>query len=173
MTRGGDVEGTASTDMTTGTVKWFDDERGFGFLEPDGGGEPVFCHFSVIAADGCYKKLSDGQKVEFDVHDTPAGLVAANVRRVFEGGTVVTVLCGDAVQVRAMPFRRPNLARMAERMRAYGEVRASDYLVRLRVPPHELTLFDDGRAILKGTGDEAVARDLVARWLGVRIPDPE
>ena len=158
--------------MVTGVVKWFDDERGFGYLEPEGGGEAVFCHFSVILKDGCFKSLADGQKVEFEVFETPAGLVAANVRRVFdESGTVVTVLCANAVQIRAMPYRRPNLAAMAERLRAFGEVRSSDYLVRLRAPPHELTLFDDGRAILKGTDDTSVARGLVAKWLGVRIPE--
>jgi CspA family cold shock protein len=158
--------------MTTGTVKWFDDERGFGFLARDEGGEDVFCHFSVLQRDGCYRKLSEGQKVEFDVCETPDGLVAANVRRVFDsGGKLVTVLCGDAVQVQATPYRRPNLARMAERLRAFGEVRSSDFLVRLRAPPHELTLFDDGRAIVKGTNDENVARSLVTTWLGIRLPE--
>jgi cold shock protein len=158
--------------MVTGIVKWFDDERGFGFLEPDGGGDPVFCHFSVVAVDGCHKKLGDGQKVEFEIFETAAGRVAANVRRVFgTDGYVVTVLCANAVQISAMPYRRPNLERMAERLRAFGEVRANEYLVRLRAPPHELTLFDDGRAIVKGTGDPDVARTLVGTWLGVRVPD--
>ena len=158
--------------MVTGTVKWFDDERGFGYLAQDGGGEDVFCHFSVILKDGCYRTLAEGQGVEFEVFDLPEGLVAGNVRRVFDpGGSLVTVLCGDAVQVRAMPYRRPNLTAMAERLRSFGEVRSSEYLVRLRAPPHELTLFDDGRAIVKGTNDESVARSLVTKWLGVRIPD--
>ncbi len=159
--------------MATGTVKWFDDQRGFGYLAPDGGGEDVFCHFSVIEQDGCHKKLAEGQKVEFDVVDRPEGLFAGNVRRVFDAdtGTVVTVLCGDAVQIWAMPYRRPNLRTMAERLRPFGEVRAGQFVVRLRAPPHELSLFDDGRAILKGTNDEALARSLVAKWLGVRIPD--
>jgi CspA family cold shock protein len=158
--------------MVTGRVKWFDDERGFGYLTREAGGEDVFCHFSVLQRDGCYRKLAEGQKVEFDVCDTPAGLVAANVRRVFDAnGKLVTVLCGDAVQVNAMPYRRPNLATLAERLRGFGDVRQCEYLVRLRAPPHELTLFDDGRAIVKGTSDEAVARSLVTRWLGVRIPE--
>jgi len=160
--------------MVTGTVRWFDDERGFGYLTQDNGGEDVFCHFSVILADGCFRKLAEGQAVEFDVFDSPEGPVAGNVRRVFDSsGSLVTVLCGDAVQVRAFPFRRPNLSAMADRLRPFGEVRLSQFLVRLRAPPYELTLFDDGRAILKGTNEESVARSLVPKWLGIRIVDPE
>ena len=158
--------------MTTGSVKWFDDQRGIGFLSQEGGGEDVFCHFSALVADGCFKTIAEGQKVEFEVYEQPGGLMAANVRRVFDAsGALVTVLCGDAVQIRAMPFRRPNLAVMAERLRAFGEVHLVSFLVRLRAPPHELTLFDDGRAIVKGTNDEAVARSLVTQWLGVRLPE--
>jgi len=52
-------------------------------------------------------------------------------------------------------------------------VRVSEFLVRLLSPPYEMTLFDDGRAIVKGTNQEAVARDLVMKWLGIPIPDPE
>jgi len=160
--------------MVTGTVRWFDEERGFGFLARDEGGEDVFCHFSVIQADGCHRKLAEGQKVEFEIFDLPEGLVAGNVRRVFDSsGSLVTVLCGDAVQVRVSPYRRPNLTRMAERLRPFGEVRVSEFLVRLLSPPYEMTLFDDGRAIPKGTNQESVARDLVMKWFGVRIPDPE
>jgi len=158
--------------MTTGSVKWFDDQRGIGFLSQDGGGEDVFCHFSALVVDGCFKTIAEGQKVEFEVYEQPGGLMAANVRRVFDtSGALVTVLCGDAVQVRAMPFRRPNLSAMAVRLRAFGEVHLASFLVRLRAPPHELTLFDDGRAIVKGTNDEAVARSLVTQWLGVRLPE--
>jgi CspA family cold shock protein len=158
--------------MITGTVRWFDDQRGFGYLAQDDGGEDVFCHFSAILTDGCYKRLAEGQKVEFEAFEQPGGLVAANVRRVFDtSGMLVTVLCGDAVQVRAMPYRRPNLTTMAERLRSFGEVHLAPFLVRLRAPPHELTLFDDGRAIVKGTNDESVARSLVTKWLGVRIPE--
>jgi cold shock CspA family protein len=156
--------------MVTGIVKWFDEERNFGILAQDDGPEDIFCHFSVIHADGCQKALAEGQKVEFELHDLPEGRFAANVRRVFdETGTLVTVLCGDAVQIRAFG-RKPNLKTMAERLRPLGEVRLFEYMVRLRAPPYEMTLFDDGRAILKGTGDEAVARQIATDWLGVRIP---
>ena len=54
------------TQMTTGTVKWFNDAKGFGFITPDGGGEDLFAHFSSIAASG-FKTLTEGQKVSFEV----------------------------------------------------------------------------------------------------------
>ena len=67
--------------MATGTVKWFNDAKGFGFLTQDEGGEDVFCHFSAIIMDG-FKSLSEGQRVEFDVTRGPKGLQAQNVRPV-------------------------------------------------------------------------------------------
>ncbi len=65
--------------MATGTVKWFNDAKGFGFITQDGGGEDVFCHHSAIQADG-FRSLAEGQKVTFDVTRGPKGLQAANVR---------------------------------------------------------------------------------------------
>jgi CspA family cold shock protein len=62
---------------TTGTVKWFDEKKGFGFIEREGGSD-VFVHFKAIASDG-FKTLSDGQAVEFDVEDGQKGPQAANV----------------------------------------------------------------------------------------------
>ena len=65
--------------MATGTVKWFNDSKGFGFITQDSGGDDVFCHHTAIQADG-FRTLAEGQKVTFDVNRGPKGLQAANVR---------------------------------------------------------------------------------------------
>ena len=65
--------------MATGTVKWFNSSKGFGFIAPDGGGEDVFAHFSAIQAQG-FKALAESQKVSFDVTSGPKGKQAANIR---------------------------------------------------------------------------------------------
>jgi CspA family cold shock protein len=65
--------------MATGTVKWFNDAKGFGFITQDGGGEDVFCHHTAIQSEG-FRTLAEGQKVEFEVKKGPKGLQAANVR---------------------------------------------------------------------------------------------
>ena len=65
--------------MASGTVKWFNDAKGFGFITPDGGGADLFAHFSAIQSNG-FKSLAEGQKVEFDVVSGPKGLQAANIK---------------------------------------------------------------------------------------------
>jgi len=65
--------------MATGTVKWFNDAKGFGFIAPDGGGKDVFCHHTAIMTEG-FRTLSEGQKVEFEVEQGNKGPQAANVR---------------------------------------------------------------------------------------------
>ncbi|USW94754.1 cold-shock protein [Pseudomonas proteolytica] len=65
--------------MAIGTVKWFNDSKGFGFITPDGGGEDLFVHFSGIVGTG-YKALTEGQKVEFNVIEGPKGKQAADVK---------------------------------------------------------------------------------------------
>ena len=64
--------------MATGTVKWFNESKGFGFISPEGGGKDVFVHFSAIKADG-FRTLAEGQAVSFDVEDGPKGPQASNV----------------------------------------------------------------------------------------------
>jgi CspA family cold shock protein len=66
-------------DMATGTVKWFNDSKGFGFITPDGGGEDLFAHFSAIQSSG-FKTLKEGQQVEFEVTTGPKGKQASNIR---------------------------------------------------------------------------------------------
>lgn len=65
--------------MTRGTVKWFNETKGFGFISQEGG-EDVFVHFNAIEGDG-FKTLAEGQSVEFEVTRGPKGLQAANVRK--------------------------------------------------------------------------------------------
>ena len=64
--------------MTTGTVKWFNGDKGFGFITPESGPD-VFVHFSAISGDG-YRNLNENDKVEFDLADGPKGPQAQNVR---------------------------------------------------------------------------------------------
>ncbi|MCC8986324.1 MAG: cold-shock protein [Candidatus Contendobacter sp.] len=65
--------------MSIGTVKWFNEAKGFGFISPEGGGEDLFAHFSAIQGQG-FKTLKENQKVSFDVTTGPKGKQAANIR---------------------------------------------------------------------------------------------
>ncbi|GGM83238.1 cold-shock protein [Dactylosporangium sucinum] len=68
-------------DMTVGTVKWFNAEKGFGFITPDGGGADVFAHYSAITASG-FRSLEENQRVEFDITPGQKGPQAANIRAI-------------------------------------------------------------------------------------------
>lgn len=64
--------------MATGTVKWFNNSKGYGFIAPNEGGDDVFVHFSAIKSDG-YRTLNEGQNVSYEVEQGPKGLQATNV----------------------------------------------------------------------------------------------
>ncbi len=65
--------------MPIGTVKWFNDAKGFGFIEPEGGGADVFAHFSAVQMEG-FRTLKQGSKVSFDLVQGPKGDLAQNIR---------------------------------------------------------------------------------------------
>lgn len=65
--------------MATGTVKWFNEAKGFGFIAPDDGSEDLFAHFSAIQADG-FKTLKEGEKVSYEVTTGPKGKQASNIK---------------------------------------------------------------------------------------------
>ena len=65
--------------MPTGTVKWFNNAKGYGFILPDGGGEDLFAHYSAIQMDG-YRTLKAGQSVSFDIVEGEKGLHATNIQ---------------------------------------------------------------------------------------------
>jgi len=92
--------------MATGTVKWFNDAKGFGFIEPDGGGSDVFAHFSAIAMEG-FKTLKQGSRVTFEVTDGPKGQLAQNIHA--EPGAEVLPIATQAPdrQARQSKVRAP------------------------------------------------------------------
>ena len=72
--------------MPQGTVKWFNAEKGFGFIEPDDGGQDVFAHFSAIADDGGYRSLDEGQRVEYTASPGDRGMQADSIQPLGGGG---------------------------------------------------------------------------------------
>jgi CspA family cold shock protein len=66
--------------MAVGTVKWFNDAKGYGFIRPDGGGADVFVHYQQIIGDG-FKTLEEGQQVEYELREGPKGMLAERVAK--------------------------------------------------------------------------------------------
>ncbi len=75
--------------MATGTVKWFNDAKGFGFIEPEAGGEDVFAHFSAIQMDG-FRTLKQGGRVSFEIVEGPKGRLAQNIAALDAGAAALT-----------------------------------------------------------------------------------
>jgi CspA family cold shock protein len=82
--------------MAIGTVKWFNDAKGFGFIEPEGGGADVFAHFSAIQMEG-FRTLRQGAKVNFDLAEGPKGQLAQNIMPLDAGSASDRRSSGDAV----------------------------------------------------------------------------
>ena len=105
--------------MATGTVKWFNDAKGFGFIEPDGGGADVFAHFSAIAMDG-FKTLKQGSRVTFDVTQGPKGQLAQDIQ-----ADVQPIQTQPSVQaerpVRQSKVRAPQFQAAAQRPELPGD----------------------------------------------------
>ncbi|HEY6132577.1 MAG TPA: cold-shock protein [Rubrivivax sp.] len=81
--------------MPAGTVKWFNDAKGFGFIQPDDGGSDVFAHFSAVQMDG-FRTLKQGSRVDFELVQGPKGQLAQNIRYASsEGGDPVHLVAAE------------------------------------------------------------------------------
>ena len=92
--------------MATGTVKWFNDAKGFGFIEPEAGGEDVFAHFSAIQMEG-FRTLKQGGRVSFEVVQGPKGQLAQNIAAIDAAGA--------SPEPEADTLARPRLSRPVAR----------------------------------------------------------
>ncbi len=84
--------------MAIGTVKWFNNAKGYGFILPEGGGDDLFAHYSAIQMDG-YKTLKAGQPVAFDIIEGPKGLQATNIQSASDEGLPVEHSEDEALEV--------------------------------------------------------------------------
>jgi cold shock protein len=84
------LRGSLEQTMPAGTVKWFNDAKGFGFIEPEGGGPDVFAHFSAVQMDG-FRTLKQGSRVSYEVVQGPKGSLAQNIQPLqpVDGSTAV------------------------------------------------------------------------------------
>ncbi|MDZ7590388.1 MAG: cold shock domain-containing protein [Rubrivivax sp.] len=86
--------------MAQGTVKWFNDAKGFGFIEPVGGGDDVFAHFSAVQMEG-FRTLKQGGRVSYDLVQGPKGSLAQNICPVQDGAATDAAAAEAATEVRA------------------------------------------------------------------------
>ena len=127
-------------------------------------GREVNLHGSLLSADLWHNEFHR-VKPKRDPQCRACG--ARNFTHLDAGAPADTSLCGrDAVQIRGKQPRAFDLAALKVHLEKFGPVRGNDYLLRFNVERYELTIFPDGRAIVKGTGDPAVARGVYARYLG-------
>ncbi len=84
--------------MPIGTVKWFNDAKGFGFIEPESGGEDIFAHFSAIQMDG-FRTLKQGGRVRFEIVQGPKGQLAQNIAAIDAEGDAAAQPAGQAAPV--------------------------------------------------------------------------
>ena len=88
--------------MATGTVKWFNDAKGFGFIEPEAGGEDVFAHFSAIQMEG-FRTLKQGGRVSFEVIQGPKGQLAQHIAPIDDPAADSAAAADSAVPSAAVP----------------------------------------------------------------------
>ncbi len=121
--------------MASGKVKWFNDAKGFGFIEPDDGGPDIFAHFSAIAMDG-FKTLRQHAHVTYDLTKGPKGLLAQNIRCVYVPDEHLAAEPEPVYNARASASRladaSPMTASPSERRRS-----------RVRIPQFDVAMHDD------------------------------
>src|SRR3954467_11480666 len=104
--------------MAVGTVKWFNDAKGYGFIRPESGGPDVFVHYQQIVGDG-FKTLEEGQTVEFEVKEGPKGMLAERVSKV--SGAFRSFLGAALSGVRRFVLSHQRARPSAARVRSAGE----------------------------------------------------